>query len=124
MKIYIENYSIDLLRSKLSKFKETKTFVKRQFYSEEGIFTIDANNIYQLLITDKAIIKEEVDGFVLLKDTSSINKVVVNQLPFDATEVVFNYTQYNGSLTVEKVNDRTTDFYFTTIDNELLSLLI
>jgi hypothetical protein len=121
MKIYLENYSIDLLRSKLCKFNVTKTFTKRQFYSEEGIFVVDANNIYQLVITDKAIVKEEVDGFTLLKDISSINKVIVHQLPIDATEVVFNYTQYNGSLVVEKVNDRTTDFYFT--NNELLSLL-
>jgi hypothetical protein len=123
MKIYVENYSIDLLRSKLNKYQITKTFVKRQFYSEEGIFVVDANNIYKLEITDVPIIREEVDGFVLLKDTSSINKVIVHQLPFDATEIHFNYTQYNGSLIVEKVNDRTTDFYFTSIDNELLSLL-
>lgn len=124
MKIYLENYSIDLLRSKLSRFKETRTFIKRQFYSEEGIFCIDATNIYKLEITDVPILREVVlDGFTLLKDCSKTNKVIVHQLPFDATELIFNYTQYNGSLIVEKVNDRTTDFYFTTIDNELLSLL-
>ena len=121
MKIYIENYSIDLLRSKLNKFHVTKTFTKRQFYSEEGIFVVDANTVYKLEITDIPIIKEEVDGFVLLKDCSKTKKVVVHQLPFDATEIVFNYTQYNGCLVVEKVNDRTTDFYL--LDNELLSLL-
>ncbi len=121
MKIYLENYSIDLLRSKLNKFVPTKTFVKRQFYSEEGIFSIDANNMYQLVITDVPIIKEDVDGFTLLKDASKTNKVIVHQLPFDSTEVVFHYTQYNGSLVVEKVNDRTTDFYL--LNNELLSLL-
>jgi hypothetical protein len=123
MKIYIEDYSIDLLRSKLNKFCVTKTFTKRQFYSEEGIFTIDANNVYKLNIIDKPIIKEDIDGFTLLKETSSINKVIVHQLPFDATEIIFNCTQYNGSLVVEKVNDRTTDFYFTFVDYELLSLL-
>ncbi len=123
MKIYVENYSIDLLRTKLSNFNKTKTFTKRQFYSEEGIFYVDENNIYQLVITDVPIIKEELDGFTLLKDASKINKIIVHQLPFDATEIVFNYTQYNGSLIVEKVNDRTTDFYFTLVDNELLSLL-
>jgi hypothetical protein len=123
MKIYLENYSIDLLRSKLSKFKETRTFTKRQFYSEEGIFVVDATNIYKLEITDVPIIREEVDGFVLLKDCSKTNKAIVHQLPFDAMEVIFNYTQYYGSLVVEKVNDRTTDFYFTIVDYELLSLL-
>lgn len=123
MKIYVENYSIDLLRSKLCKFNVTRTFTKRQFYSDEGIFTIDATNIYQLVITDKPIIKEEVDGFTLLKDTSSTNKAIVHQLPFDAVEVVIHCIQYNGSLVVEKVNDRTTDFYFSVVDNELLSLL-
>lgn len=122
MKIYIENYSIDLLRSKLSKFQETRTFVKRQFYSEEGIFIIDDSNIYQLIITDTPIIREDLDGFVLLKDHSKTRKVVVHQLPFDAIEVVTQCTQYNGgSLVVEKVNDRTTDFYFT--NNVLYSLL-
>ncbi len=123
MKIYIENYSIDLLRSKLSKFQETKTFVKRQFYSEEGIFTMDDSNIYQWIITDTPIISEDLDGFVLLKDNSKTKKVVVHQLPFDAIEVVTHCTQYNGSLVVEKVNDRTTDFYFVSINNMLLSLL-
>ena len=121
MKIYIENYSIDVLRSKLNKFTVTKTFTKRQFYSAEGIFTIDNNNIYKLDITDKPIIREEVDGYTLLKDESRINKVIVNQLPFDAVEIVFHCTQYNNNLVVEKVNERTTDFYFT--NYELLSLL-
>lgn len=122
MKIYIENYSIDLLRSKLSKFQETRTFVKRQFYSEDGIFIIDDSNIYQLIITDTPIIREDLDGFVLLKDHSKTRKVVVHQLPIDAIEVVTQCTQYNGgSLVVEKVNDRTTDFYFT--NNVLYSLL-
>ena len=121
MKIYLENYSIDLLRSKLPKFVQTKTFTKRQFYSEEGIFVVDATNIYKLEITDAPIIKEEMDGFILLKDCSKTNKVAVHQLPFDATEIIFQYIQYNGSLIVEKVNDRTTDFYL--LDNELLSLL-
>ena len=121
MKIYIENYSIDVLRSKLNKFTVTKTFTKRQFYSAEGIFTIDNNNIYKLDIIDKPIIREEVDGYTLLKDESRINKVIVNQLPFDAVEIVFHCTQYNNNLVVEKVNERTTDFYFT--NYELLSLL-
>jgi hypothetical protein len=123
MKIYLEDYSIDLLRSKLPKFVQSRTFTKRQFYSEEGIFVVDATNIYKLEITDAPIIKEEFDGFTLLKDCSKTNKAIVHQLPIDAMEVIFSYTQYNGSLIVEKVNDRTTDFYFTTIDNELLSLL-
>ncbi len=121
MKIYLENYSIDLLRSKLPKFVQSKTFTKRQFYSEEGIFVVDATNIYKLEITDVPPVREELDGFVLLKDFSKTNKVAVHQLPFDAMEVIFQYTQYNGSLIVEKVNDRTTDFYF--VNNELLSLL-
>ena len=123
MKIYLENYSIDLLRSKLPKFVQTKSFVKRQFYSEEGIFVVDATNIYKLEITDVLPVGEELDGFVLLKDCSKTNKVTVHQLPIDDMEVIFSYIQYNGSLIVEKVNDRTTDFYFTSIDNELLSLL-
>ena len=94
---------------------------KRQLYSAEGIFTIDNNNIYKLDIIDKPIIKEEIDGYTLLKDESRINKVIVNQLPFDAVEIVFHCTQYNNSLVVEKFNERTTDFYFT--NYELLSLL-
>ena len=123
MKFYIENYTIDLLRSRLSKFTVTKTFVKRLFYSEEGVYSVDHADIYKHAVVDVPVTRSDVDGYTVIQDDSYINKIPVSQIPFDAVEVNISVTQYNNHLIVERINDRTVDFYFTSINNELVSQL-
>ncbi len=101
MRIYVEDYTID---------PECKYVVttRRQFYSSEGIFTVDKNHIYKLEITD--VPKEIVNGRII--DNSKFNKRIVNQMPFDAIEVNTVVTKYTNGLVVEKINDTMSDYYY------------
>ena len=90
MKIYIDNYSIENLSKKMkgiNKYLTNKTNTI-EVYSDEGIFTIDQQNIYKIDYLDKPIkkgkyINETGKIFDMMIDTSETTKTTVNQLPPD-----------------------------------------
>ena len=90
MKIYIDNYNIANLSKKmkgLNKYLTNKTNTI-EVYSDEGIFSVDQQNIHNITYLDKPVkkvkyINETNTIFDLTIDTSETTSSIVNQLPPD-----------------------------------------
>ena len=86
MKIYINNYNIDNLSKKLKGLNEyliSKTN-SIEIYSDEGIYLVDENNIYNITYLDRPIQKiNYTDDIEMSIDLSTTNSIIVNQLPSD-----------------------------------------
>ena len=90
MKIYIDNYNITNLSKKmkgLNKYLTNKTNTI-EVYSDEGIFSVDQQNIHNITYLDKPVkkvkyINETNTIFDLTIDTSETTSSIVNQLPPD-----------------------------------------
>jgi hypothetical protein len=89
MKIYIDNYGIEKLKNKmkgLNKYLTNKTNLI-EVYSDEGIFVIDQQNIYNVTYLDKPIKKVKYinnnTSFDIILDTTETTKTIVNHLPQD-----------------------------------------
>jgi hypothetical protein len=86
MKIYINNYNIDNLSKKLKGLNEyliNKTN-SIEIYSDEGIYLVDENNIYNITYLDRPIEKiNYTDSIEMSIDLSTTNSIIVNQLPSD-----------------------------------------
>ena len=86
MKIYINNYNIDNLSKKLkglNKYLISKTN-SIEIYSDEGIYLVDENNIYNITYLDRPIQKiNYTDSIEMSIDLSTTNSIIVNQLPSD-----------------------------------------
>ena len=90
MKIYIDNYNITNLSKKmkgLNKYLTNKTNTI-EVYSDEGIFSVDQQNIHNITNLDKPVkkvkyINETNTIFDLTIDTSETTSSIVNQLPPD-----------------------------------------
>ena len=95
MKIYIENYNIEKLYKKikfLNEYLREKTNVL-EIYSDEGIYSVDQNNIYKLSYLDRPTKKVKYnDNTIMIIDPSETIRTIVNQLPAD--NVIFNFTRY------------------------------
>lgn len=79
MKVYIENYSVTDLFSNITKFekyyKSTNTWT--EFYTQDGIFTIEKNQVLKLNVVDVDVTR--VDNLIV--DNSYYTKHAVYQLP-------------------------------------------
>ena len=90
MKIYIDNYNIENLPKKmknLNKYLTNKTNTI-DVYSDEGIFSIDQQNIYKVAYLDKPTKRGKYINatgiiFDIIIDTTETTKTIVNQLPPD-----------------------------------------
>jgi len=86
MKIYINNYNIDNLSKKLKGLNEyliNKTN-SIEIYSDEGIYLVDENNIYNITYLDRPVQKiNYTDDVEMCIDLSTTNTIIVNQLPSD-----------------------------------------
>ena len=86
MKIYINNYNIDNLSKKLKGLNEyliNKTN-SIEIYSDEGIYLVDENNIYNITYLDRPVQKiNYTDDIEMSIDLSTTNSIIVNQLPSD-----------------------------------------
>jgi len=86
MKIYINNYNIDNLSKKLKGLNgylinKTNSI---EIYSDEGIYLVDENNIYNITYLDRPIQKiNYTDEIEMSIDLSTTNSIIVNQLPSD-----------------------------------------
>jgi len=90
MKIYIENYNIANLSKKLKDLSQylTNTSNTVNVYSDEGIFSVDQQNIYKVTYLDKPIkkvkyVSENNIVFDMIIDTTTTTITTVNQLPTD-----------------------------------------
>ena len=90
MKIYIDNYNITNLSKKmkgLNKYLTNKTNTI-DIYSDEGIFSVDQQNIHKITYLDKPVkkvkyINENNTVFDMLIDTSEATSSIVNHFPPD-----------------------------------------
>jgi hypothetical protein len=86
MKIYINNYNIDNLSKKLKGLNEyliNKTN-SIEIYSDEGIYLVDENNIYNITYLDRPVQKiNYTDDVEMSIDLSTTNSTILNQLPSD-----------------------------------------
>ena len=87
MKLYIENYDILKISKKLKQLSGlfTNNSYKKEIYSNEGVFTIDKNNLYKITYLDGEISKipKYIDNINIVIDKSEETREIVNQLPFD-----------------------------------------
>jgi hypothetical protein len=133
MKIYINNFNLDILNDIANLFKEnlfdTKTYI--QLYTNENIYTIDNKNIYVLDIIDKDIKQYEnfYKNFTLIIDPSYYNKQQVNSIHGEthlSFETKKNYYKLNNNSNINLVikfnivnsNLLPVDIYFK-IDKEI-----
>jgi hypothetical protein len=85
MKIYINNFNIDILssimKSLTEKFISSENYI--QIYSEDGLYQIDNSSIKKQIIIDKEIqiFKEYYEDFTLIADPSHYTFQKVNKLP-------------------------------------------
>lgn len=86
MKIYIDNYNIENLHKKL---KSLDTYLinkinKIEAYSDEGIYSVDQNNVYKITYLDKPIQRVKyTDDIEMIIDSSETKITIVNQMPSD-----------------------------------------
>ena len=87
MKLYIENYDILKISKKLKQLSGLfiNNSYKKEIYSNEGVFTIDKNNLYKITYLDGEISKipKYIDNVNIIIDKSEETREIVNQLPFD-----------------------------------------
>ena len=137
MKIYIDNYNIAKLSKKMKDLNKylTNTSSAINVYSDEGIFSIDQQNIYKITYLDKPIkkvkyVSENNTIFDMIIDTTETTTIIVNQLPTDnviiktdtqvyqispnsKTKLIVNLTPLN-KITNEYIPH---DFYFDVSDD-------
>ena len=86
MKLYIENYDILKLSKKLKRLEGLfiNNVYKKEIYSDEGIFTVDKNNLYKITYLDGEIttIPNFIDDVNIIIDKSEETREIVNYLPF------------------------------------------
>jgi hypothetical protein len=92
MRLFTDNYMLE------SREPPNQTFIQTRFYANEGVYTIDDNNIYKLNVVDGPLIRKRINGYDLIIDPSYTKKEQVYQLPFDAvkqTISVSKWTKYD-----------------------------
>jgi len=129
MKIYIDNYSTEKIYKKMNSFNNyllNKTNVI-EVYSDEGVYSVDNNNIYKITYVDKPIKKikhsSEIDMII---DFSETKKIIVNHLPSDCIILKIETHNYKLNEKIKLVIDFTLNknmdykihnFYFDVSDD-------
>lgn len=106
MKIYIDNYNITNLSKKmkgLNKYLTNKTNTI-DVYSDEGVFSVDQQNIHKVTYLDKPVkkvkyINETNTIFDLMIDSGETTSCIVNQLPPDNVIMKTETQVYQTSIT-------------------------
>ena len=118
-KIYIKEINPNSLKQ-LNDYLVKKE-VKIHVYSDEGIFSLEGNNIFKLKPIDKPIVSMNYGDYTLLFDDSEFEKEhVFSQIP--GTHIVQSFTRkyyslnktYNTllQLVIEETNGIAFNFYF------------
>jgi hypothetical protein len=88
MRIFIPNYNLNSLSSKLKLLEIylVNTTTQYEVFSNDGIFQIDGSNTYRFTFNDKCVTlcKNYSNNFDILVDHSVISKVKSCQIPVDS----------------------------------------
>lgn len=137
MKLYIDNYhynpnknNIQLLKSKFKYDKRTLV----DFYTNNGIYTIENNDMYKLIPVDAPVENINIGGLGFIIDKSYYTKKPHYQLSPDHVIIQKNqYTFHNskvklvieGGVTINEDDFVPTNFYFDThSSNEMKDVMI
>jgi hypothetical protein len=113
MKIYINNFNIDLLPNIMNNIKEqyidSETYI--QIYAIDGIYQVNNNIIKKLNVTDNDIkmYKNYFENFTLIGDPSYYTTEEVNKIPLDhiSTKVKRCFFQINKKSDIKLVIEGT-----------------
>jgi hypothetical protein len=115
MKLYIENYNILKISKKLKQLNGLfiNNSYKKEIYSDEGIFTIDKNNLNKITYVDGEISKipNYIDNVNIIIDKSEETREIVNQLPFE--NFILNLETRNYALNPQSKIKLVIDFIIT-----------
>ena len=115
MKLYIENYNILKISKKLKRLEGLfiNNVYKKEIYSDEGIFTIDKNNLYKITYLDgeTITIPNYIDTVNIIIDKSEETREIVNHLPF--TNFILNLETRNYVLNPQSKIKLVIDFIIT-----------
>jgi hypothetical protein len=129
MKIYIDNYQPMNLAKKMAVLQKYQTAKKEQWeiHSEEGIYLIDNNHIYQLhIVEDKQDRIEYSKNLCLIIDYSKIEKKQVYRIPSEHHSQLICYQTYKinksskTTMVIKTLDNSIMDFYFEMEMNETL----
>lgn len=119
MKLYIENYNILKISKKLKQLNGLfiNNSYKKEIYSDEGIFTIDKNNLNKITYVDGEISKipNYIDNVNIIIDKSEETREIVNQLPFE--NFILNLETRNYALNPQSKIKLVIDFIITDTTN-------
>ena len=125
MKLYLKNIELkNIIKNELLKISITN---KSMFYSNEGIFTIEKDNIYRIDYFNDEIInyKNFLNDMDAIFDNTFINKEIVFQLPnkhhphIYKEHVIKTAANAEIALVIEVTNDIITDHYFLLNNNDI-----
>lgn len=125
MKLYLKNVELkNIIRNELLKISITN---KSMFYSNEGIFTVEKDNIYRIDYFNDEIInyKNFLNDMDAIFDNTFINKERVFQIPNNHHSYIYKEhvikTAANAeiALVIEVANDIITDHYFLLNTNDI-----
>jgi len=140
MKIYINNFNLDILHNISDIFKDnlinTKNYIN--LYTNEGIYSIEDRDVYTLDIVDKDIKKYDkfFEDFTLIVDPSYFNRNKVSSVhgevhqSFDTKEYYYKINNNsNVCLVIKYICKKTklipNDIYFEIdIDTDINNILI
>ena len=115
MRLFIENYNILKISKKLKHIEGLfiNNVFKKEIYSDEGIFTIDKNNLYKITYVDGEItmMPNFIDNVNIIIDKSEETREIVNYLPF--TNFILNLETRNYVLNPQSKIKLVIDFIIT-----------
>jgi hypothetical protein len=99
MRIFIPNYNLNRLSSKLKLFETylVNTTTHYEVFSRDGNFQIDGSNMYRFTFNDKGkkLYKKYANDLDILVDHSVISKVNTTQLPVDSIVIPTKNNYYS-----------------------------
>jgi hypothetical protein len=114
MKIYIDKYNIEKIYKNLELFNSYLINKTNQIevYSDEGVFTIDQNNIYRITYLDKPIkMVKYSENINMIIDMSETKTTIVNQIPVNYT--ILNILTQNYQINARSKIKFVIDFVLT-----------
>jgi hypothetical protein len=99
MKVYINNYEMNHLPKKLKGLNDYLIRTKKslEIYSDEGIYSVDENNIYEITHLDGPIKTINYTNTIeMIVDLSTTTSTIVHQLPVN--NIILKISKYTYQL--------------------------
>jgi len=129
MKLYVDNninknIPFDLLEKK---YKLSKR-ISNEFYSDNGMFTYEKDQLYKITVHDKPIKKIKTKHFTLMVDESQVSKtpcfhMSINHINIVIYKYIYHLANVTAVIECKQNNNKYTpcDMYFTVKNSENLS---